>query len=310
MRGTETGASRANAGNSAGGWILGVVFLTLQLAGSAQSMELLDGTLTVSAGTRIAITGPITWTLAPDAQVVNNGRIELGEEAILVENDAAPIVGLGTEHAIIAQGGAITGFEAGGLGLAITTAGIGTTEVIRGHQALLNNGVDQSIARWYRLDPPPAAGTDLDLLLRYASSELNGLAGTTLALYLGDTQTGPWSFLPSTADGNARTVLATWNGPWSPVITAFLQGITTNVPAMDPAAEFAVWPSPTTDVLWVRGANEGVQQLQLVDASGRTVRELRKSTVQETATLSLQGLPSGMYLLRVNGLYTARVVKE
>jgi len=290
--------------------MLAMLFTTLHLTGYTQSMDLLGGTLTVAPGTRIAITGPITWTLAPDAQVVNNGRIELGEEAVLVESDASPMVGIGTEHAMLMQSGAITTFEAGGLGLSITTAGIGSTEVVRGHLPLQNNGLDQSIARWYRLEPPPSAGTELDLLLRYASSELNSLNGNTLALYLGDTQTGPWSFVPSVAVGNARTVQATWSGPWSPIITAFPQGISTELPEPIATSEFAVWPSPTTDVLWVRGANATVQQLQLVDASGRTVRELRKGGAMETVTLSLQGLPSGLYLLRVNGLYTARVVKE
>lgn len=281
-----------------------------QSSALAQSMELSGGTLTVAEGTRIAVVGPIQWTLAPGSQVVNNGRIELGSQATLQESDASPVIGSGTEHASIIQSGALTDFEAGGLGLAISTAGLGTTEVVRGHQVLLNNDVDQSIARWYRLEPTPSSGTELDLQLRYASSELNSLNGNTLALYLGDTQSGPWSFVPSVANGNARTVQATWDGPWAPVITAFTQGISTGIQEPVTAVEFAVWPSPTTDLLWVRDSNDGVQQLQLVDASGRTVRELRNGNALETATLSLQDLPSGLYLLRVNGQHTVRVVKE
>ncbi len=310
MIGMETRPAHTTVRSTLAGSILVTSLAFVPICMSAQSMELLGGTLTVSQGTRIALNGPILWTLAPEAQVVNDGRIELGEEAILVESDAAPIVGLGTEHALIAQGGALSALDAGGLGLTITTTGIGNTEVIRGHQPLLNNGVDEGIARWYRLDPPPTSGTGLDLLLRYASSELNGHDGSTLALFIGDTQAGPWSFVPSTADGNARTVLATWDGPWSPLITAFPQGISTNLAAPDVAAEFAVWPNPSADVLWVRSNNETVEQLELLDPSGRTVRELRAGMSAETATLSLQGLPSGFYVLRMNGVYTAPVVKE
>lgn len=273
-------------------------------------MQLTSGTITVEQGTRIAINGPITWTLAPAAQVVNNGRIELGEQATLVESDDSPIIGLGTEHAVIALSGAISAVEPGGLGLSITTAGLGTTEVIRGHQPLLNNGVDQSIARWFQLEPAPDAGSELDLLIRYASSELNGLNANTLALYLGDTEAGPWSMLPSTADGVQRTVLSTWNGPWAPFITAFLQGISTTVPTPPSVLGYAVWPSPTTDLLWVRGTDEVLRDIQLLDANGRVVRELSSGAMQETATLSLAGLPSGLYLLRVNGVHSTRVVKE
>lgn len=273
-------------------------------------MELLGGTLTVSPGTRVAVNGPIQWTLAPEAQLVNNGRIELGEQGTLLESDAAPVIGLGTEHSLIAQSGAITAFDAGGLGLSISTAGIGNMEVVRGHQVLFNNSVDESIARWYLLEPPPAAGSELDMTLRYAGSELNGLDANTLAIYLGDTQAGPWSFVPSTTNTTERTVSATWNGPWAPVITAFTQGISTNVPARSSAPALAVWPSPTTDLLWVRSMEGPLRDILVMDAQGRVVLERGSNASGSIATISLAGLPSGMYLLRVNGTHASRVVKE
>lgn len=295
---------------SAAAWSLCVLFAVARPAAMAQTMELVGGTLTVSQGTRIAVNGPIQWTLVPEAQLVNNGRIELGTQATLLESDASPVIGIGTEHALIVQGGALSNFEAGGLGLSISTAGIGTTELVRGHQVLLNNGVDESIARWYRLEPPPPADSELDLVLSYAASELNGLDANTLALFLGDGLAGSWSFLPGDANATERSVSATWNGPWAPVITAFPEGISTNVPAPSPTSALAVWPSPTADLLWVRGMDETLREIQLLDANGRVLREFRTSAAQETATLSLAGLPSGLYLLRVNGVHSTRVVKE
>ena len=49
-----------------------------------QSMELVSGNMSVASGTRISISGPVVWTVFPGAQLVNDGRILLGEQASLV----------------------------------------------------------------------------------------------------------------------------------------------------------------------------------------------------------------------------------
>lgn len=276
-----------------------------------QSMELLSGTISVASGTRISISGPVVWTVAPGAQIVNDGRILLGEEASIVESDASPITGLGTEEAIMAQSGQLTGIEPGGLGLGISAVGLVTTTVVRGHIPLDNSGTDQSIARWYRLEPAPAQENELDLVLHYASSELNGHNGSTLQLYIGDGPFGPWSPMPGSADGSARKVSALWSGPWASTITAFPQGISTDVPNYSPASGIAHWPNPTADLLWVRSTDgSAITTLELLDVSGRCLIQRSYVASVELSSMSLQALPSGIYLLRVNGSQAARVVKQ
>lgn len=277
----------------------------------AQSMELLGGNMSIAAGTRIAISGPVTWNLAEGAQVVNDGRILLGEEASLVESDGTPIIGAGTEETVLDQAGAITSYDAGGLGLSISAAGLGNTTVVRGHLPLDNNGTDQSIARWYRLEPAPAEGNELDLVLRYAASELNGHNGNTLALYIGAGPEGPWSLMPSTPVGISRTVSTFWSGPWASTITAFPQDISTLVHELAREANVEYWPNPTADLLWVRSTiGEPIKTLELLDLSGRSVMYQNVESSSELSSLSLQALPGGIYLLRVNGTQAARIVKQ
>lgn len=287
------------------------LLLTVATDTSAQNMELVGGNMTVASGTRIAFTGPLVWNVADGAQIVNDGSILLGEEGRLVESDASPITGLGTEESIVAPSGPLAAFDPGGLGLSITAASLTTTTVVRGHSPLDNNGTDQSIARWYRLEPPPQQANELDFVFRYASSELNGLSGSTLALYIGDGPLGPWTFVPSTANGTERTVSAFWNGPWASTITAFTQGISTAVPDLPNGAGIVHWPNPTNDLLWLRSKDGSlIETLELMDGTGRIVMQQSYVAASELLSLSLQALPSGIYFLRVNGSQAARVVKQ
>src|SRR5688572_21058994 len=102
-------------------WPLLPLALLLPFSTWAQSMTLTGGTLTVEAGTQVELLGPLEWSIAPGAQVVNDGTIELGTEAILLEADGAPITGAGTEHAqrTVPAGGGVV--EPGGLGLSLAS---------------------------------------------------------------------------------------------------------------------------------------------------------------------------------------------
>lgn len=305
------GTGRQFIGGTERCFLLLALIVAAQFTAAGQNMELSGGTMTVASGTRISITGPVVWTVAPAAQLVNDGRILLGEQASIVESDASPITGFGTEEATVAQSGPLVNFEAGGLGLGISAAGLDNTTLVRGHVPLDNNGTDQSIARWYRLEPVPAQENELELVLRYASSELNGHNGNTLQLYIGDGPSGPWSPMPGTANGSARTVSATWSGPWASTITAFPQGISTDVPDYPSASGFEHWPNPTADLLWVRSKDgTAITTLELLDLSGRSVIQRIDNSSAEQSSLSLRNLPSGIYLLRVNGSQFARVVKQ
>ncbi|MBK6831571.1 MAG: hypothetical protein IPG92_12915 [Flavobacteriales bacterium] len=89
-----------------------LALLCCSLLGSkAQTMEFVGGSLTVTAGTTLELIGPISWNLAGDAQVVNDGHIELGEQGHLEETIGAPITGTGTETATWPIAGPMSGAD-------------------------------------------------------------------------------------------------------------------------------------------------------------------------------------------------------
>jgi hypothetical protein len=292
--------------------LLCTVFLALQVRPAvAQTMLLSGGTMRVGSGTRIGVTGPIVWEIAPDAQLVNDGRIELGTQALLSEPDNAPITGSGTEHAVVDVAGVLGTVEPGGLGLSMTTTSIlPATEVIRGHAVSLNNGTDESIARWFLLDPGPGPAVELELVLRYASPELNGNSGSTLALYTGTEMSGPWSFMAGSADAQGRTVGSTWQGPWG-YLTAFTQGIITHAPEVGPQPGMSLWPTITNDLVTVAITGEaGTADVQVFDGAGRSVALTPAPQQDGTYLLHIGHLGAGLYVVRVNGMLAGRVIKE
>lgn len=273
-----------------------------------QSMSTSGMSITVQQGTRISVEGAVQWTLAGDATVVNNGLIELGTQATLVESPDAPITGSGTETAWTVTGNAAAGLEPGGLGLRLSaTATLPALMVRRGHAPLLNNATDPSIARWYVLDPAPPASTEVDVELRYANSELNGLNASGLSLFRGDSPSGPWTMMPGGTDPAQRTVSATWSGAWN-VITAFPAGITTGM-AEASAPEVLLWPVPAVDVVHLQSM-EPIERLELLDAMGRQIPVTSLPGNGHSRSLQVGHLAPGGYLLRINGRSVQRLLKQ
>ena len=64
------------------------------------------------------------------------------------------------------------------------------------------------------------------------------------------------------------------------------------------SAGVSFYPNPTSDVLNVQLASRVPAAIQLIDATGKTVSELNLST--DSATISTEQLPSGIYTLLVN----------
>jgi Secretion system C-terminal sorting domain len=72
---------------------------------------------------------------------------------------------------------------------------------------------------------------------------------------------------------------------------------------------FAVFPNPTGGAITLSFATDGAHVLLFCDAQGRVLRSERVSGA--SATLSLEDLPRGLYLLREAGSENAvRVVME
>jgi len=281
----------------------------LPLALQGQNMSLTGATLTVENGTRVELEGPIIWTIAPSATVINNGRIDLGEFATVVEPDGGPISGGGTEHALYGSTDPATNVEPGGLGLSLSiTDPLGNMEIVRGHTVQLDGSSAESIARWFNVLCAPVPGASIDIGFRYDLAELNGLLETDLLLHSADQLTGPWTAMIGTSDLPAHSILSSWSSPWG-FITAFDEDITMGVEALSPVRSFLVWPSITQDVVHIRpSAGYEVLDITLVDASGHVVEQAAGAAGERTLSLAMH--PPGMYLLRVNGTHAFRIVRQ
>lgn len=281
--------------------------MLLPLLAPCQPMTLTGGTLVIEGGTTVELTGPLIWEIAPGATLINNGRIELGHEAVIDEPLGSPITGDGTEHALYASTAPAVDHAPGGLGLSLTTSdALGDVEVTRGHTVQLDGTSTESIARWFELVASPLPGASVGLRFHYDPAELNGLAETALILHSGNELIGPWTALTGTPDLPNHDILSSWLSPWG-FITAFDEDITTDVPGgTDP--EFMIWPSVTEDVVHIRSRNGArVENLSVMDATGRLIEQLIVS--QDGSTLSVAAYPPGVYLLSVNGTRAFRIVR-
>lgn len=65
-------------------------------------------------------------------------------------------------------------------------------------------------------------------------------------------------------------------------------------------AELSAYPNPVTDMLHVSGLS-GIEELRVMDATGRTALRATPSDVSDRYTLPVSGLPPGVYVLSVHG---------
>jgi hypothetical protein len=99
------------------------------------------------------------------------------------------------------------------------------------------------------------------------------------------------------ADGFFELVVGNYRGGLSWFETNIQLDGTVDVATPVDEPDFAVFPNPAQDLVQVEGPGGGDWQLTLLDASGRTLRQLTVSNARYE--LSLRGIPSGIYLLRI-----------
>ncbi|MBL7939097.1 MAG: hypothetical protein JNL43_07050 [Flavobacteriales bacterium] len=276
-----------------------VALFTASIAWS-QPMTLVSGDVVVREGTTLRLEGPIVWTLSDGSSVVNDGIIELGEQASIDEPIGGPISGAGTEHAIIEQAPPYTAIEPGGLGLQLTNSNVpAPIEVVRGHLPFALPEGDPSISRWYTIQSADASGASVDISLGYDPTELNGLQAPDLSLFRSQTEVGPWSSLASVV--NANTISGSIQYPWG-LITAFDANAPTSSPSLVAHSGFHVWPTLALDHLNIV-ALDGValEQCEVFDAVGRSAIPTTSGPVGSSLLLDITALAQGSYFLRLNG---------
>ncbi len=282
--------------------LLGLSLVLFNVASQAQEMSLSSGTIAILPGTSVSLVGPINWTLAPGAVMINDGILDLGTEASLTEQLNAPVTGTGIEQATTGDPFPFVNIEPGNLGLTLTaTSGPSPITVVRGHLPQELPQGDQSISRWYQLEPSSPTFTDLVLELFYDPTELNGLDGSNLGLFGATALSGPWNALASTADPVTHTVVGTYQGPWDH-LTAFDENAPTSFPTLATADGFNVWPTLVEDVLHIVSlSNVPVGTMEVFDGLGRCVDQPTHNGNATSVMLHLSGLSPGAYFLRVNG---------
>lgn len=260
--------------------------------------------MTVLPGTRIEVHGPVVWTIAPGAYVENNGEIDLGDAATLIEQQGAPVTGTGTERAFLQLMPPFS-TEPGGLGLTITSADVeGDVEVVRGHVPAQAGNGSESIARWYGISSGMGS---MDLALDADPTELNGIPASELTMHASQDMSGPWAVVENAAYNAPYTVLGTTHGG-SVLITAF-EGIVTSTPSEGYEALFTIWPSITDGIVHVQAGNGGpISRWELRDMAGKLVQQ--GTGDRYDLMLDLSGHGPGVYLLAINGTHAAKLVRQ
>lgn len=276
---------------------------------SGQSMELTSGSLTVAGGTQIVVASPLVWHIAEGAIVVNDGLIDLGTTGELDEAEGWPITGAGTEKATRSFPAAFGMTEPGGLGLELSGAsGIGECVITRGHQPFTVSGTE-SIARWFLIEAAPQEGAAIDVRFRYDPTELNGLDGTALMLHASAAPWAPWTPLNGTNLPAQYMLTAPYPSPWH-LVTAFDQDIPMGMYDADAIPTFVVRPTVTDGPVHIDvNGTEVLRSVRLLDTAGRLVRSVGPSGDTVGMVVDLSPLPSGMYVLLLNGIHSYRIVK-
>jgi hypothetical protein len=275
----------------------------------AQSMTLANGTMTVQAGSRITMAGPLQWTLAPGATLVNDGTIDLGA-ATFDEQVNAPVTGTGTETATHVHAGSTFNVEPGGLGLALSgDAPADTLIVTRGHSVQTVNGTITSVARWYRYSAASGTPGDVAATLFVDPTELNGIAANELELYRAADLSGPWTALPGPNDPPNFTVSGNFTSA-DLYLSAFAQDIMTAVPSETPANPLKVWPTISDQQVHVTlDTATDLRQIAVIAPSGQQMLLAFTGRTLHGFSLDVSHYASGVYVLRVNGQFTQRFVR-
>lgn len=285
--------------------------LTVAMSGTGQTgLMLLNGNMTVAAGTSIVITDTLTWQFTAGTSLVNDGFIDLGHGTTLEELDGEPVTGSGTERSLTDLNAAGSGVEPGGLGLTLDLPQAdGMLSITRGHlPRVVGSGVE-GVARWYLIEGPSLSTIPLPVSLTIDATELNGLVFGQLALHVSGTADGPWEELMTTL-GPLNELGSVLPGAGQ-YLTAFDPDLITAADAANAASGYRIWPSVVQDVVHVESVGQAspLTDVEVLDATGRTVLRHLPAAGSSSATLGFHGLAPGGYLIRVNKNAIYRVVR-
>lgn len=276
----------------------------------AQPITLTNGHLLLTAGTTVQVDGAAILSIGPGSSITNHGRIDLGTQAVIMEQPGAPVTGDGFEEATWPTAAPLADAEPGGLGLTLSTAfAQGGLRVERGHIPRTAWNGTPGIARWYRVSVPGMTSESLDAVLHYDMTELNGIMPSALALFHGASDSGPWTSSPTVLNVPSQTLAAAAPAP-TVVITAFDLDAVNLTDAFE-ADAWACWPVEVAEECWIKVPLGAVlTEVTLLDAMGRLIKRVPVAAAGGIHPLRLPDLAPGAYLLQVNqGERTFKLLK-
>jgi hypothetical protein len=252
---------------------------------------------------------------------LNGNNVMLSSSGhIAGETEANRIVGTSGEVIITTELNAPQTVNAGNLGAVITSnANLGLVTIKRGHAAMSGAGLTNSVQRYYSISPANNTNLNATLRLNYFDAELNGQNEDFLVIW----QLNPlfdganWQNLShSGRDASANYVqraginnlhlqtLANDNL----ISTDFKSQASKSFPSKStfPQKKITVGPNPNSGHFWfsVTGIEkETIANLYTID--GKQIRQFQIVNLRQQA---VNGLASGMYILRVPGFESQKII--
>jgi len=276
----------------------------------AQSMALLPGTtMEVMGGTTVRLLSPVQWQVQAGSTVLNDGMIELAPAATISEAVGSPIEGAGTERIQRTYGTALVNEQPGGLGLQVSTVvAPGTITLERGHAPILEPGGQEGIGRWFRWSADVNTGLDATAAFAYDPVQLNGVAEADQVLHVLQANSY-WLAIPSSVNTSLDRVEASGLDSLG-FLTTFAGALTTGI-AERVRAEGAVLVPTLADVAvqLIALPADRERALEVYDASGKRVLDLRLPAGARRITMDVSALAPGIYAVRLHGDRELRFVR-
>jgi hypothetical protein len=280
-----------------------------------------SGSNTLVLFSNAGVNGKITFTSG--LIELNQKTINLGANAFLNnENENSRITGLnGGEVVISVSLNKPNAANPGNLG-AILSAGsnLGTVTVKRGHKNQAGQGMQSSMNRYYYLQ---ATGKKINakMRLKYFDAELNGQNEQTMDVYQSINSGADWANISfNSRDDVANWVEKTSMTTFSLVTLSSDAGIVPpivvnsgNLSPENKSTEFSskkitVGPNPNNGNFWFKVSGiekETIATLYTMD--GKIFKEFRVNDLQQQ---QVNGLRSGMYILKVEGIAPFRILVQ
>jgi len=274
-------------------------------------MALLPGTtLEVMGGTTVRVLSPVEWQVQAGATVLNDGTIELAPAATLNEAAGSPINGAGTERIQRTYNAPLVNEDPGGLGLQVSTiASPGTITLERGHAAVMEPGGQEGTGRWFRWTADVNTGLDATVAFAYDPVQLNGVAEADQVLHVLQANSY-WLAIPSSVNTSLDRVEASGLDSLG-FLTTFAGALTTGI-AERVRAEGAILVPTLADVTvqLIALPTDRERTVQVYDASGKRVLDLRLPAGARRISLDVTGLAPGIYAVHFNSDRELRFVRS